>query len=615
MSGLTTKTFSESTLALSELSNNLFVEELQKQDENNDGELSFSEVKDEALPLFSSSDRFTISDEADYLTYAALVEHHKNTKEILGIKPSSFANYISYNTERWITSEQEALLQKEALYSAQSLTRLDLLDYKLKSEAKHFLFKYHDNDGKAWYFTLHLTKAFEFSSIEINGRFVFLSSLHKDENIEYWRKDVLKKLYSLFSRELDFLEEDFHQDFIEFLEGAWLKADPTFYKRYRSATAGIPPKSSQLLRQENVLRGKSPQRGDLAIASSEKSYTIPLQAEKKLSAADKKLLQDILQERLQKTADDFFSVVKEPKIEVVEDDIALTIQKNKAVWLSSDESKLFVRRSLLNKEGAPVLKTYFSENIPLMERHERFAKNLSPVRLQYTLTENIKVPVQSEKELSPEEVAILDGAFEKLPKPFVQALEAQGVLDDLKFEVVEDDIIESKSASWIAWHYKQKIHFKRSYLQSEYFDSVLIHELGHAFPFTNKKYLFDDYYQFKKADFENESMNPFVTPYALKTSGEMLSESLEAYFLPDENILWRQSYFVGPCSRDELREKNPLLYLAFQLYFQPDSPFFGNDVVFLDESSEALEHLLNSPISSKLMYDNEFPDFLVNYFQ
>ena len=85
-----------------------------------------------------------------------------------------------------------------------------------------------------------------------------------------------------------------------------------------------------------------------------------------------------------------------------------------------------------------------------------------------------------------------------------------------------------------------------------------------------------------------------MSAYALKDCAEFFAESAVAYLTGevDENLFDKALH--GSKSRAELRAKNPELYLAMKLFFEPDSPFFADLDCFSITSKCVIDNLLSS---------------------
>lgn len=240
----------------------------------------------------------------------------------------------------------------------------------------------------------------------------------------------------------------------------------------------------------------------------------------------------------------------------------------------------------------------------MKKRIESSQKNLVPIRLPLisnALNTCYTVECRSELPLNTDEKEPLSEIIDSLPDTLIECLAQQGQItnDDrgLSVEIMEDDLFVATGYPWAGAYYDSglnKICLRRSQLACDVITlrRLFIHEFAHAIPIAkNKEANFFAWTHWDNARKELEQghheFNRCVTPYALNTHFEMFAESTVAYFADESDFEPWYTPNKGPCSRAELRKKQPEVYLALCLFYGENSPLLG-DLSCFDSNSQKI---------------------------
>lgn len=246
----------------------------------------------------------------------------------------------------------------------------------------------------------------------------------------------------------------------------------------------------------------------------------------------------------------------------------------------------------------------------MQSRIKSSQENQMPIRSSLTgnaLNTCHTVDCRSELPLNKDEESLLSEVIDSLPDPLIESLVRQGIIangDDksLTIEIMEDDLFVATGYPWAAAYYTSslnKICIRRNQLSHDVatLNRLFIHEFAHAIPIaSNTEANLFFWYSWKKArdefDTGHHEVNLCVTPYALNTHLEMVAESTVAYFNGEDDFDPWYTSGKGPCSRAELRKKQPEVYLALCLFYNERSPLFGDLSCFSEDSQKIYTAML-----------------------
>lgn len=222
-----------------------------------------------------------------------------------------------------------------------------------------------------------------------------------------------------------------------------------------------------------------------------------------------------------------------------------------------------------------------------------------------------------------------------LSKNQVGVLAKHGTMNNFTVEIVDDDVMDAAEGPQFAGKYCNWLHkvlIRRSTLSDNaYTDptlrSLFTHELGHGlFPndfdssikelplteFSSQmvmdkltgakynitesrpEYFLTDYLADLTLKAKVAKRLPSIDIYSLKNVAEFLAQCSVAYLTGEANDASYLSSDHGVLSRAELREKLPEMYLAFKLFYEPDSPYFGDLDLFSKKSKTIYDTILTS---------------------
>lgn len=213
--------------------------------------------------------------------------------------------------------------------------------------------------------------------------------------------------------------------------------------------------------------------------------------------------------------------------------------------------------------------------------------------------QQISLPLSSENELTDYEKKRLSWLWQQMPPELLENLVKNDIIseeDGLALEVVETDILAGMGFRWAGALYDSnynKIFFSRSYLnnaQDTFLVRLVIHELVHSLD-ANLTDFFVPYFKQVRSQLSAE-YNPTVDPYGLNSSGENFAENVVAYFVGETDPDPAVCFSCGPLSRDELRKKQPEMYLAIKLFFEKSSPLFGDPIAFSKDTKLIYDKML-----------------------
>jgi hypothetical protein len=243
-------------------------------------------------------------------------------------------------------------------------------------------------------------------------------------------------------------------------------------------------------------------------------------------------------------------------------------------------------------------------NAALTRRISTIKEGQSPLVATHSVTifgQKRSLKFHAETGLTEDEKSVLAAAMRDVPSCLWETLDKNKKLATLKFELVAEDIPPAWSPANWGGLYEPSLNMiliPRNYLTDEYrtiLPKIFSHELTHRllFPLDADSFL-AGYFTEVKNSVPNCLVNPAVSPYALVSADEFISECVVAYFNGETDASPFTGRFKGPRSRAELREKNPEIYLALRLFFESESPYFADRSVFHKPMLVRLKTLLAS---------------------
>jgi len=227
-------------------------------------------------------------------------------------------------------------------------------------------------------------------------------------------------------------------------------------------------------------------------------------------------------------------------------------------------------------------------------RFDQVIHNENPVVLQAdihaALQGVVQIPIRlpsDDQPLSPDESTQLVKSLQSISKNFWGVIANQDFFNQLNVEIISDDLFDSMiDESLVGVNYwPAKIVIRRSLItrgEIKYLRSLFIHEFGHSLFPKPRMHLNGATYRKTKRKLKRWKDPYFsaVSLYAMTSPWEFICENVTAYFTDDSQDIAPIDPHFGSMTRTELREKHPDLYLAIQLFFAPDSGFYGTHSVF-----------------------------------
>lgn len=244
--------------------------------------------------------------------------------------------------------------------------------------------------------------------------------------------------------------------------------------------------------------------------------------------------------------------------------------------------------------------------------------NLMPVRLSFTgnaLNTCYALDCRSELPLNSDETERLSEVVDSLPDTLIESLVRQKQITNndlsLSIEIMENDLFVATGYPWAGAYYDSnlnKISLRRDQLSCDTITlrRLFIHEFAHAIPIANNtdaNFFVHTHWDNARKELEqgHYKFNRCVTPYALNTHFEMFADSTVAYFADEEDLDPWYTPNKGPCSRAELRKKQPEIYLAFCLFYGEDSPLLGDLSCFDSHSQKIYKAILQDSFADYLL--------------
>ena len=496
-------------LDLSQIKGLALAEELSLADKNNDGSLSYSEIKDQGiteLPTPLLENNFVIHDELDWSVYAALVQSAVNTAYAVQLNPHNptIENDLiaEDKVEGWISRNSQDLMSDTAV-SSNTACAFEIIDYKPMDTGYRLLMKYDDPNSISgdYFLTVGLNDQVQLDDFELGGAVFLFSETVNNAQVAFLKAQLLKDLHVLLTDPLPEISIDFQKDQFEFLEAKMIEANPgmvTVYDKQPSSQGSLSDAKMQV-RIEKSEKNLQPVRTCLTGSALDTCYGFDCRSESVLNDAEKDLLSQTL--------------------------------------------------------------------------------DSLPAELIECLMRNDKVTNDSRS---------------------------------LSLEIMDDDLfIAASGYPWAGAYYdstSNKVYIRRDQLTSdlEVFSRLLIHEFAHAIPVlqnTEANFFIWNYWKDIRKDMKEKpyEFNRCVTPYALNSHGEMFAENTVAYFAGEEDQEPWYSPSHGPCSRSELREKEPEIYLAMRLFYDEDSPIMGDLSCFGVDSKKVYDKILDSSWADYLL--------------
>jgi hypothetical protein len=257
-------------------------------------------------------------------------------------------------------------------------------------------------------------------------------------------------------------------------------------------------------------------------------------------------------------------------------------------------------------------------NAKMKKRIAHSKENLMPIRLSLTgnaLNTCYALDCRSELPLNSDEIKCLSEVVDSLPETLVESLMRQGQIThndlSLSIEIMENDLFVATGYPWAGAYYNanlNKISVRRDQLSCDVvtLSRLFIHEFSHAIPIANHKdanFFVHTHWNNARQELNqgHHEFNRCVTPYALNTHFEMFAESTVAYFADEDDLDPWYTPNKGPCSRAELRKKQPELYLALCLFYDEDSPLLGDLSCFDSHSQKIYTAMLNDAFADYLL--------------
>jgi hypothetical protein len=201
-------------------------------------------------------------------------------------------------------------------------------------------------------------------------------------------------------------------------------------------------------------------------------------------------------------------------------------------------------------------------------------------------------------------------------------------LSGIKIAVLDDDVMDAGrgAAAGAAYDkFTHKMAIRRSSLipdNSNNLQGQLKHEWGHAiFSATGEListvgtwielgaktvedsdvYFINNLFVETKRAAATKPEFSSVSLYSLDNARDFFTECVVAYINGEED---QSPYFDavhGPKSRAELRQYLPEMYLALQLFLEPESRYFGDGEIFSQNSRETIRKMIDSPLGLELI--------------
>lgn len=283
-------------------------------------------------------------------------------------------------------------------------------------------------------------------------------------------------------------------------------------------------------------------------------------------------------------------------------------------------------------------------------RADRFIDNLNPVVKKYK-NENWphEITIKSETPLSEEEFKQIESSLDRLPINMIKIFDKLGRLDNLEIEIVSNEVLShlynGGTLFGACYSYRKRLALNRDYLMGDTLLDTLSHELSHylfEMPYDTMIYLdkrIDDRDEalkvsnslYNKNSNENSMLLnecdlvkieyarleqkisiplpyqldvfPAVSVYAAEDIHEFWAVNFTAFIMDETQTFHDRTPTLlhGETSRQEIMQKHPTMYLAFRLFCDEDSAFFGEKTVFDLLSTCALELLLNSEDKNSIL--------------